>query len=547
MLTFHFLAVIGFAVLASIVVLRRYAAGARQGMLSVGECDLAVAPCPLWEKTKPLIVIEVGPATAASSLPQAAIQRERAACRRIASTYLLSAAACSLLISIVLLSISGIEITPGRLIALTGAMTGAAVPMIAISVGWPFWHGLLIWVALESVVALLSVIVPMAVRLMRAAEFDPMIAMNGVYVLQWTAISLAFPFALAFATGVRKLRGVAPLSLALISVLGLVPLLGSKGTESFRAGENKFFQANGATVAIYASYFVLAPVAGWIAWRTLKALSTAYDAKRFSDTQLISNVWWLIFVATLIAPLADNGGAWWVLLLAGVMSFVLFPILSGTVLSASAISGTDESRPTLLLLRLFGHTSRSERFFDRVVGRWRLLGPVTVISAPDIVARTFDTMDFLRFVTGRASQVFVESQQQLDQRLSALDLRPDPDGRYRVNTFWCRKNSWQATATALMSRCDAVVVDVRGLTAGPVGVRFELEQLAGRIPADHVVLVVDKNTDRAILESSVAAASGTLRLVRVERNSASETRRVFETLLAAARNAGNPAPPPRKA
>ena len=223
-----------------------------------------------------------------------------------------------------------------------------------------------------------------------------------------------------------------------------------------------------------------------------------------------------------------------VLLLAGAASFALFPILTGALLRSGTPGGAIEPRPTLLLLRLFGHTARSERFFDRVVGRWRLIGPVSAIAAPDIVARTFDPADFLRFVTGRASQAFVESQQQLEQRLSSLDVRADPDGRYRVSKFWCQRNSWQATVTALMSRSDAIVVDVRGLSADREGVRFELEQLAGRVTADRVVLVIDEKTDRAVVERSVAAGTGTLRLVRVERNSASETRRVFEALLDAA-------------
>jgi hypothetical protein len=192
--------------------------------------------------------------------------------------------------------------------------------------------------------------------------------------------------------------------------------------------------------------------------------------------------------------------------------------------------------PMLLLLRLFGETSRSERFFDRVIARWRLVGPVTVIAAPDILARTIDPVDFLRFVTGRAGEAFVESQAQLDSRLAQLDLRADPDGRYRVTEFCCRGNSWQATVTALMSRCDAVVADVRGLTAEREGVRYELEQLAGRVSADRIVLVVDGKTDRAVIERSVTGAQGTLTLVRVERNSRSEIQRVYETLVAATHN-----------
>jgi hypothetical protein len=43
------------------------------------------------------------------------------------------------------------------------------------------------------------------------------------------------------------------------------------------------------------------------------------------------------------------------------------------------------SRRTLLLLRVFGDTARTERVFDRIGARWRWFGPVTMIAAPDVV------------------------------------------------------------------------------------------------------------------------------------------------------------------
>lgn len=111
-------------------------------------------------------------------------------------------------------------------------------------------------------------------------------------------------------------------------------------------------------------------------------------------------------------------------------------------------------------------------------------------------------------------------------RIAAVDLRPEPDGRYRVNEFWWPDNSWQATVAALMSRCDAVVMDVRGLTEGRRGVIVELEQLGNRLPTSRVVLVFDQTTDRALIARTVAGR-GTMRMVRAERNSPSVLLRVF--------------------
>ena len=533
-LSFHFLTVVVMTVLISVIVMRRYAEGVRRDMAALSPTPLGVAPAAPFDRLAPLTIVEIDADSVTPRAAREGVLKEQSTRRAIIAAYLISTALCGGVISVVTLWAAQTEVIASRFVGLTGAIMGAAIPMIAVSVAWSFWRALIVWMAFEIAVASLSVIVPMLSRLVRGQSFDPTLAMNAVYVFQWTAAALLLPFAMAFATSIRKLRGVAPMSLALISVVGLVPVLGAKGATRLIIEEDIGLRLIGVTLVIYASFFVLAPLAGWLAWRVLKLLSNGYDAKRFSDAQLLASVWWLIFVATLIAGVgADPAVAVSTLLLAGTASFTLFPLVSGALLRMGTRQIAVGPQPILLLLRLFGETSRSERFFDRVIARWRLIGPVTVIAAPDILARTIDPVDFLRFVTGRAGEAFVESQAQLDGRLERLDLHADPDGRYRVTEFCCRGNSWQATVTALMSRCDAVVADVRGLTAGREGVRYELEQLASRVPADRIVLVVDGKTDRAVIEQSVAAAQGTLRLVRVERNSRSEIRRVFETLVAA--------------
>jgi hypothetical protein len=170
--------------------------------------------------------------------------------------------------------------------------------------------------------------------------------------------------------------------------------------------------------------------------------------------------------------------------------------------------------PTLLLLRVFGNTARTERLFDRVASRWRLLGPVTMIAAPDVTARTIDAGDYLRWLTGRVDELFVTSRATLDAKLAKLDLRPDPDGRYRLNEFCCRDSTWQATVIELMRRADAVIMDVRGLTAARRGCEFELQQLARRLPPKRLVLVVDETTDKAALEAAFGAGLSEVKTVR---------------------------------
>jgi hypothetical protein len=143
--------------------------------------------------------------------------------------------------------------------------------------------------------------------------------------------------------------------------------------------------------------------------------------------------------------------------------------------------------------------SRTERLFDRVAGRWRWLGPVTMIAAPDVVARTVDPGDFLEFATGRMHARFVKTAADLDEHLQHLDEAPDPDGRYRVNELCCQADTWRAAVVSLMDRADAVLMDLRDFSKKREGCAFELQQLGQRIDARRLVLAVDASTDREFL------------------------------------------------
>jgi hypothetical protein len=193
---------------------------------------------------------------------------------------------------------------------------------------------------------------------------------------------------------------------------------------------------------------------------------------------------------------------------------------------------TTQPAPTLLLLRVFGYTARTERLFDRVEARWRLIGPVTVIAAPDVTARTLDPGDYLRWLTGRIDDLFVTSRADLDTKLERLDLRPDPDGRFRTSEFCCRDSTWQATVVELMLRADAVVMDVRGITPARLGCEFELQQLAQRLPPQRLVLVIDETTDRNILKAAFGPTEDQVRMIDMRRRRDAD--RVFDALVDAA-------------
>ena len=148
---------------------------------------------------------------------------------------------------------------------------------------------------------------------------------------------------------------------------------------------------------------------------------------------------------------------------------------------------------------MFGHDRRTERLLDGITRRWRYIGPIYLIAGRDVALRTVDPQDFYSFLSGRLSRAFVKDEADLAARLSVLDRDPDPDGRYRINQFFCHQNTWKAVLDELIQRSAAVLMDLRGFDAARLGCRYELTRLGEHLGAKPVVLLADASTDRDLV------------------------------------------------
>ena len=83
---------------------------------------------------------------------------------------------------------------------------------------------------------------------------------------------------------------------------------------------------------------------------------------------------------------------------------------------------------------------------------------------------------------------------------------PDPDGRFRVNEFFCRADTWQGAMARLAAEADSVLMDLRSFSPSNQGCIFELQQLLKTVPLDRVVFLIDDTTDRAFLERMLQEA-----------------------------------------
>ena len=164
----------------------------------------------------------------------------------------------------------------------------------------------------------------------------------------------------------------------------------------------------------------------------------------------------------------------------------------------------------LLLLRVFGYQRRIERLFDAIAQRWRLSGGVKLIAPADLATRIVDPADVVAFMGGRMRDRFVAGPSDLGRHLARIDDAPDPDGRYRIDKFFCHDDTRQPLLRSLLDRSDVVLFDLRGFTPANSGCRLELGQLAGKGLLPRTVMVVDGSTDIAHLRTVLAEAAGGL-------------------------------------
>lgn len=523
-LSFHFMNVMLMTFLIAPLVLWRYRRAVLAGMQHRLGAPLPV-PAPRPASRPP-------PAfTVAEALAWEARLRRRIFVGALAAVFV-----PSLLLAAQYLAFNDLPMMPSHLFLTAAVMSSVAVPIHVVLTAMPFWRALRLGALTLSGLAAAGVVVSMMQRPFygKAPTLDQ--ALNFVTFFQLAATELWLPALLGAVIGLRRVRGVAPLAFAGLLVFATAPLLGIQITQwllgmAWSAG----WVLSGP--GIDAGAVVLALPVGVLAWWRLKALARGYEAKRFSDAQLLAHSWWLVVVAghTLTMVSVHPGTAPLLQIVAvSVLAYFLFTVLLGQALSWAQRGAARPPPRTLLLLRVFGDTRRTEALFERIASRWQRFGPVTMIAAPDVVAGTVDPGDVLRFAAGNIDASFVTSQEDLTRRLATMDVEPDRDGRFRINEFCCHDDTWQATVVALIERADAVVMDLRGFSAARHGCEFELKELAARLGPGRGVLIVDASTDRSLLARLVPPGHAALPMLEVQRGNGGQADAAFAALLGAA-------------
>lgn len=364
-----------------------------------------------------------------------------------------------------------------------------------------------------------------------SGQFGLPVVANLQSFLYFLILQASLPAFVILIASSRRIRGVSPLALAALLVFTFSSVAAREIFVSLVdvGGLHKVLLAIGIN---WWFMFLTVPV-GYLCWRLLALLNSRYRRKSFSDAQLVADSFWLIVAFMFSAEYASDFG--WKGI-AGLGGFVVYRTMAQVGFAISSRSTSNQPCVRLLVLRVFGFRTRSEKLFDSVAQSWRFRGAVAMIAGTDLAARTIDPDDTLAFLAGDLRSRFVQDPHDLAEHIKAMDESRDPDGRFRVIECFCYENTWSGTLAALLWRSDVILMDLRGFSEQNRGCIFELNQLTAQQRLLDTVFVVDASTDVKLLESTVGitgpenAEMTRLRLENVFSDASAESERVYRSL-----------------
>jgi hypothetical protein len=486
------------------VLLRRY----RRRIAELMMASARGSAMPPFEEAAPLPAMPAPtPGEATAPAERAAATQRRAALVQVAAGLAFGVAAAWLM-----LRANDTEPTPLRMALMSWTWGWPTVLALGLVRGGERRSARLAWVAYFAVLLFLCAII--------ALGDTPPLSMFGVTIpaffqgLGFWAVSLSYsPFLLLFLNRAVRSIGPALLAMMLVAMLGgtvaMVAASTPAGMRWVASASGMLGLAAGAALpaTALAGMLTAVPLAWWLGRR----LRAAYAAKWLSDQSLMIDTLWGFQAVLLGFELTLSVGPMgWL----GVGAFALHKAITLGGMAPAARAARQRRPLRLLLLRVFTRRDRrgrlqsrrsdAERLFDVLGSRWRYVGPITMIGAPDLASSTIDPEEFLDFLAGGLRERFIVDPAEVPARLAALDDRPDHDARWRVTEFFCGNDAWRPAVLGLMARSDLVAMDLRDFGPENQGCIFELQSLLDLMPAGRVALLVDASTRRDFLQSTLA-------------------------------------------
>lgn len=307
----------------------------------------------------------------------------------------------------------------------------------------------------------------------------------------------------------RWIRAVAPLMLALVTA-AVAGLLAAYFAVFSPAGVDVVVNlAEWTGVHVFTILVAIAVVAlsmlVLFGWQLMRLIAFAYRRGRSSDQSLLLDSLWLLFGSNYTMWLVIDHVAWALTL---PLAFAVY--LSARLVAARLLVDRAAAPLGLTFLRVFSLGRRSESLFERLAKCWRHVGNIQMIAGPDLATSTVQPHQFLDYLGRRLHRHFVSDSTSLQRSLEERDRHADPDGRFRVNNFFCYEDTWKAVLPELVRAGDSVLMDLRSFSEGSTGCIHELQFLVAEVPFPRCLLLVDETTDEAFLDATLRATSAGL-------------------------------------
>ena len=316
-------------------------------------------------------------------------------------------------------------------------------------------------------------------------------------VVEWLFLCLYYvgiPYLVLVLFNGKKIRTVGPFMLVICSGFVLALMAGMDlALWVFSATNfvlNEWLVLGGAAVLVLGSLFILLRL-------FIRLIARRYDQQKSSDLQIQQNVFFLIFNLWHASILFFIDPKWSLGVLAG---FLLFKLVEWIGLKLAFGSKRNQPGSPLLLLRVFRYRKRTEQFLRQLSFFWRFSGPIQLIAGPDLAGENLEPHEIYSFLSNKISKEFIKNYDELEERVRGNYLLPDPDGRYRVNEFFCYDNTWKQALEALLKGSRFVVMDLRSFSKKNAGCIYEIQQLISQVPTEKLLFLIDQTTDGTFLK-----------------------------------------------
>lgn len=329
----------------------------------------------------------------------------------------------------------------------------------------------------------------------------------GAVIFLWLVMNLPTTL-LLFTFLNRKVRAVGPLVLIFMIIAGsglqlalsALMLVGRNEDVLRSITDAGSFVSIGAVIIFFGLAIVGFLLAWPLGWLVLRWIRRRYEQKKVSDLSITVDAVWLLFGMLHSLILASRGDLW---LFTGLFAFLGYKLVARVGFSLFGRRDAERKSTGLLLLRVFSLGKPSELLFGALAKHWRHVGSIQLITGYDLATETVEPHEFMDFLSRKLSRLFIDGAETLDKRIAVMDVKPDRDGRYRVNDFFCRDDTWKMVLSRLVSGKDVVLMDLRGFSSENAGCLFEINELINVVPLERVKFIIDDTTDEKFLLRSV--------------------------------------------